>query len=57
MIALMAAEVVRRKDCWLSIENMAAVAGVCRSTAKNAIREAVRLGPQTVEERKTTGFR
>jgi DNA-binding XRE family transcriptional regulator len=32
-----AAEVVRRKDCRLSMENMAAVAGVCRSTVKNAI--------------------
>jgi hypothetical protein len=40
VLALVAAEVARRKDCRLSIENMAAVAGVCRSTVKNAIREA-----------------
>jgi hypothetical protein len=39
------------------IENMAAVAGVCRSTVKNAIREAARLGLLTVEERQITGFR
>ena len=39
-LALVAAEVARRKDCRLSIENMAAVTGVCRSTVKNAIREA-----------------
>ena len=53
----MAAEVVRRKDCRLSIENMAAVTGVCRSTVKNAIREARQIGLLTVEERQITGFR
>ena len=57
VLALVAAETVRRKDCRLSIENMAAVAGVCRSTVKNAIREAGRLGLLTVEERQITGFR
>ena len=57
VLALVAAEVVRRKDCRLSVENMAAVAGVCRSTVKNAIREARRLGLLTVEERAITGFR
>ncbi|MCB4806578.1 helix-turn-helix domain-containing protein [Methylobacterium brachiatum] len=57
VLALVAAEATRRKDCRLSIENMAAVAGVCRSTVKNAIREARRLGLLTVEERAVTGFR
>ncbi|GAA0256485.1 hypothetical protein LNAOJCKE_5304 [Methylorubrum aminovorans] len=57
VLALVAVEVARRKDCRLSIENMAAVAGVCRSTVKNAIREARRLGLLTVEERQITGFR
>lgn len=57
VLALVAAEVARRKDCRLSIENMAAVTGVCRSTVKNAIREARRLGLLTVEERAITGFR
>lgn len=57
VLALVAAETVRRTDCRLSIENMAAVAGVCRSTVKNAIREAARLGLLTVEERQITGFR
>ena len=57
VLSLVAAETVRRKDCRLSIENMAAVAGVCRSTVKNAIREARQLGLLTVEERKITGFR
>ena len=57
VLALVAAETVRRKDCRLSIENMAAVAGVCRSTVKNAIREARQIGLLTVEERQITGFR
>ena len=57
VLALVAAETTRRKDCRLSIENMAAVAGVCRSTVKNAVREARRLGLLTVEERQITGFR
>ena len=57
VLSLVAAETVRRKDCRFSIENMAAVAGVCRSTVKNAIREARQLGLLTVEERQITGFR
>jgi hypothetical protein len=57
VLALVAAETIRRKDCRLSIENMAAVAGVCRSTVKNAVREARRLGLLTLEERQITGFR
>jgi hypothetical protein len=57
VLALVAAETARRKDCRLSIENMAAVTGVCRSTVKNAVREARWLGLLTVEERQITGFR
>ncbi|WP_313902740.1 hypothetical protein [Methylobacterium sp. E-066] len=57
VLSLVAAEVARRKYCRRSIENMAAVTGVCRSTVKNAIREAARQGLLTVEERQITGFR
>lgn len=57
VLALVAAEVTRRGDCRLAIENLAAVAGASRSTVKNAIREAVRLGLMTVEERQLTGWR
>jgi hypothetical protein len=57
VLALVAAEVAKRGDCRLAIENMAAVAGISRSTVKNAIREAVRLGLLTVEERQVTGWR
>ncbi len=56
-VAISADPLARRKDCRLSNENMAAVAGVCRSTVKNAIREARQLGLLTVEERQITGFR
>jgi hypothetical protein len=57
VLAFIAAETVRRKDCRLAIENLAAVAGVSRSTVKNAIREAKRLGLLTVEERVISGNR
>ncbi len=57
VLALIAAETARRKDCRLAIEHMGALAGVSRSTVKNAIREAVRLGLLTVEERQITGWR
>ena len=57
VLSLVASEIARRKDCRLAIENIAAVAGVSRSTVKSAIREAVRLGLVTVEERQITGWR
>jgi len=57
VLALVAAEVARRGDCRLAIENLAALTGVSRSTVKNAIREARQLGLVTVEERQLTGFR
>jgi hypothetical protein len=56
-LALIAAETARRGDCRLAIEHLAAVAGVSRSTVKNAIREARKLGLLTVEERRLTAFR
>jgi hypothetical protein len=57
VLALVAAETVRRKDCRLSVPNLAAVAGVAETTVRNAIREARKLGLITVEERQITGFR
>jgi hypothetical protein len=57
VLALVAAETVRRKDCRLSVPNLAAVAGVAETTVRNAIREARKLGLLTVEERQITGFR
>jgi hypothetical protein len=56
-LALIAAESARKGDCRLAIEHLAAVAGVSRSTVKNALREARKLGLLTVEERRVTAFR
>ena len=57
VLSLVAAEIVRRKDCRLSVPNLAAVTGVAETTVRNAIREARKLGLLTVEERQITGFR
>lgn len=57
VLALVAAEVARRKDCRLAVGNLAAIVGVAETTVRNAIREAVKLGLVTVEERRITGFR
>ena len=57
VLALVAAETVRRKDCRLAVGHLAAIVGVAETTVRNAIREAVKLGLVTVEERRVTGFR
>ena len=57
VLALVAAEIVRRKDCRLSVGHLAAIVGVAETTVRNAVREAVKLGLITVEERRLTGFR
>ena len=57
VLALVAAETVRRKDCRLAVGHLAAIVGVAETTVRNAIREAVKLGLVTVEERRITGFR
>jgi hypothetical protein len=57
VLALVAAEVARRKDCRLAVGHLAAIVGVAETTVRNAIRVAVKLGLVTVEERRVTGFR
>ena len=57
VLALVAAETVRRKDCRLAVGHLAAITGVAETTVRNAIREARKLGLVTVEERRVTGFR
>ena len=57
VLALVAAETVRRKDCRLAVGHLAAIVGVAETTVRNAIREARQLGLLTVEERQITGFR
>ncbi|MCJ2016705.1 GntR family transcriptional regulator [Methylobacterium sp. E-065] len=57
VLSLVAAEVARRKDCRLAVGHLASIVGVAETTVRNAIREAVKLGLVTVEERRVTGFR
>lgn len=57
VLAVVACEVVRRGDCCLCLDHIAAVAGVSRSTVKNALRQARTLGLLTVEERAQTAWR
>ena len=52
VLALVAAEVAKRGDCRLTIGNIAAVAGVSLSTARNALRTARLLGLLTSEQRR-----
>jgi hypothetical protein len=42
----------RHGPCTLPIDAIAALAGVCRTTAQNALREARRLGLLLIEERR-----
>ena len=57
VLAVVASETVRRGDCRLCIDHIAALAGVARSTVKNAIRQARTLSLVTVEERAQTAWR
>jgi DNA-binding transcriptional MocR family regulator len=43
--------------CTLTLDHIAALAGVCRSTVKNALREAQALGLIRIEERRLTAWR
>lgn len=57
VLAVVAMEVGKRGTCTLAIGHMAALAGVCATVAKRALRQARVLGLVTVEERRITGFR
>ena len=57
VLAVIAAEVVKNGACRLAIDHIAALAGVGRSSVKNALREAHGLGLVRIEERRLTGFR
>lgn len=57
VLGLVAAETARRGDCRLAVGHLAAIVGVAETTVRNAIRQAVKLGLVTVEERRITGFR
>src|SRR5215211_9532231 len=57
VLAVVALEVVKRGSCRLAIDHISALAGVGRSSVKNAVREAHGLGLVRIEERRLTGFR
>jgi hypothetical protein len=57
VLAVVAVEVERGGACVLTLEHLAALAGVCRSTVKNALREAQRVGIVSIEERRVSAWR
>jgi hypothetical protein len=57
VLALVAAEVRKRGACTLTIGHLAALAGVCDTTVRNALRQAEALGFVRIEERRLTGWR
>ncbi|MCJ2009878.1 helix-turn-helix domain-containing protein [Methylobacterium sp. J-092] len=57
VLAVITVEVMKRRDCRLALDHLAALAGVSRATVRNAIRQAMVLGFVTVEERRLARFR
>ena len=57
VLSTIAAEVARRGLCRLTIGHIASLAGVGRSTVKNAVRQAAALGILTSEEWRLTAWR
>jgi hypothetical protein len=56
-LCVISGEIKRQGLCELSIDEIAARAGVCRTTVQNAIHEARRLGHITVLERPRRGMK
>jgi hypothetical protein len=57
VLAVVASEVTKRGACSLAIGHIAALAGVCATTVKNALRAAHGLGLIRIEERRLTAWR
>ncbi len=57
VLSVVSLQVEQGGACMLTLEHLAALAGVCRSTVKNALRQAQRLGLVQVEERRLTAWR
>src|SRR5215204_830822 len=57
VLAVVAAEHVKSGRCTLTIDHVAALAGVGRTTVKNALREAQRQGLVRIEERRVSAWR
>src|SRR3954465_15780759 len=57
VLAVIAAEVRQHAACTLTIGHIAALAGVCGQTVRNALRVAQRLGFVHVEQRRVSAWR
>src|SRR5215211_2389009 len=57
VLAVIAAEHVKSGRCTLPIDHIAALAGVGRTSVKNALREAQRQGLARIEERRVSAWR
>ncbi len=57
VLAVVAAQVAKHGDCRLTIGAIAALAGVCPSTVRNAMAAARRLDLVTITERRISAFR
>lgn len=57
VLAVVASEATKRGACSLAIGHIAALAGVCATTVKNALRAANGLGLIRIEERRLTAWR
>lgn len=57
VLAVIARIVKQQGSCDAHIDKLAALAGVCRTTVKNALRQAKRLDLLTVDERRRRGQR
>lgn len=57
VLSVVTVETVKRGDCRLTYDHIAALAGVSRSTVKATLRRARDLGLVTIEERRSTAWR
>src|SRR3954454_22169051 len=57
VLAVIAAEALKHGRCTLVLDHIAALAGVSRTTVKNALREGRSLGLIRIEERRVSAWR
>src|SRR4051794_926779 len=57
VLAVIAAEALKHGRCTLVLDHIAALAGVSRTTVKNALREAQRHGLVRIEEQRVSAWR
>lgn len=57
VLSVIARETKRQGSCQLPLDAIAAMAGCCRSTVQNALRQAISLGLISVKERRRAGLK